>query len=101
MEAIAAAFHVAGPRHGYAAAHQVALAVLAKRLAAGVRVCQLLDSEDRGESPFRYSLSPLPCHALRKRGIQQSRRILWLLDRPFSRAMATQRSTIQAKIITL
>jgi hypothetical protein len=41
VKAIAAAFHVAGPRYGYAAAHQVALAVLAKKLAAGVRVCQL------------------------------------------------------------
>src|SRR5262249_18021718 len=56
MKAIAAAFHVAGPRGGYAAAHQVALAVLAKKLAAGPTV----------ESEFAFRID---IDALRRDGL--------------------------------
>jgi hypothetical protein len=54
-----------------------------------------------GRATYRcQGLSPLLRHAPRKRGIQQSPRVLWLLYRPLSRAMTTAGSMIQAKIIT-
>src|SRR5262245_19708970 len=54
-----------------------------------------------GRAAYRcQGLSPLLRHAPRKRGIQQSPRVLWLLYRPLSRAMTTAGSMIQAKIIT-